>query len=229
MAVTVSLYNHTSKLLLDPVTKIDSTNLRVKLLSASASFVASHAAIYTVDNGTTATVTMTSASPCVITWTAHGFSAGQAVRFTSTGALYTGLTAGVWYYVIATGLSTNTFQVSATVGGAAINTSGSQSGTHTGLSAGPYEVWGNAWPAGGVTLTTVAASTVTTNDATITADNVGITASGGGIGPSTAAIIYDATSLKPLAYYDFGQSKTADNGTPFNIVWPAGGIFPLTY
>lgn len=164
------------------MTKIDSTNLRVKLLSASASFVASHAAIYTVDNGTTATVTMTSASPCVITWTAHGFSAGQAVRFTSTGALYTGLTAGVWYYVIATGLSTNTFQVSATVGGAAINTSGSQSGTHTGLSAGPYEVWGNAWPAGGVTLTTVAASTVTTNDATITADNVGITASGGGIG-----------------------------------------------
>lgn len=77
-----------------------------------------------------ATVTITIASPGVITWTGHGFSNGQAVAFTTTGALPTGLSANTTYYVV--NATTNTFQVSATVGGAAINTSGSQSGTHTG-------------------------------------------------------------------------------------------------
>jgi hypothetical protein len=76
-----------------------------------------------------ATVTMTVASPAVITWNAHGLQNGQPVVFTTTGALPTGLTAGTTYYVI--NAATNTFQVAATVGGAAINTSGVQSGTHT--------------------------------------------------------------------------------------------------
>jgi hypothetical protein len=79
----------------------------------------------------TATVTVTIASPGVITWTAHGFSAGQAVVFQTTGALPTGLVANQVYYV--TNPLTNTFQVSATFNGPAINTSGSQSGTHTGF------------------------------------------------------------------------------------------------
>jgi hypothetical protein len=80
----------------------------------------------------TATVTITIASPAVITWTAHGFAAGQKLKFTTTGSLPTGLTPGVTYYVLSSGLTANTFQLSATAGGAAINTSGSQSGTHTG-------------------------------------------------------------------------------------------------
>ncbi len=79
--------------------------------------------------GSRSTVTLTIASPCVVTWTAHGLSADQPVVFTTTGALPTGLTAGTTYYVKSPG--TDTFQVSATAGGSAINTSGSQSGTHT--------------------------------------------------------------------------------------------------
>ena len=79
-----------------------------------------------------ATITMTIATPGVVTWTSHGFSADQAVSFSTTGALPTGVTAGTIYYVISTGLTANTFRFSATVGGAAINTSGTQSGTHTG-------------------------------------------------------------------------------------------------
>jgi len=51
--------------------------------------------------------------------------------FTTTGALPTGITAGTTYYVIAAGLTANAFEVSATRGGSAVNTSGSQSGTHT--------------------------------------------------------------------------------------------------
>lgn len=77
------------------------------------------------------TVTITNASPAVVTWTGHGFVAGQPVVFSTTGALPTGLTAGTVYYVISAGLTTDAFQVSATPGGAAIDTSTAGSGTHT--------------------------------------------------------------------------------------------------
>jgi hypothetical protein len=75
------------------------------------------------------TVTMTIASPCVVSKTAHGLSNDDPVVFSTSGALPTNLTAGTVYYVV--NKNTDDFQVSATVGGAAINTSGSQSGTHT--------------------------------------------------------------------------------------------------
>ena len=76
-----------------------------------------------------ATITMTIATPGVITWTGHLLVNGDVVVFTTTGALPTGLTAGVSYYVVSA--ATNTFQVSATKGGSSIATSGSQSGVHT--------------------------------------------------------------------------------------------------
>jgi hypothetical protein len=84
-------------------------------------------------SGTTATVTITMASPAVVTWTANGLANGQAVAFSTTGALPTGLIAGVVDYVVSA--ATNTFEVAATVGGAAINTSGTQSGTQTASTA----------------------------------------------------------------------------------------------
>jgi hypothetical protein len=56
---------------------------------------------------------------------------GDIVSFATTGALPTGLTAGppTFYYVV--NRTSTTFQVSATSGGSAITTSGTQSGTHT--------------------------------------------------------------------------------------------------
>lgn len=77
------------------------------------------------------TFTVTIATPGVFTYTAHGLTAGDKVTLATTGALPTGLTAGTVYYVIATGLSANDFRLALTDGGAAINTTGSQSGTHT--------------------------------------------------------------------------------------------------
>lgn len=77
----------------------------------------------------TATVTISVATPGVVSWNAHGLAAGTPVKFTTTGALPTGLTAGTTYYVV--NPAANDFQVAATPGGAAINTSGSQSGVHT--------------------------------------------------------------------------------------------------
>ena len=79
-------------------------------------------------NGTTFTVTV--ASPGVFTSVAHGLAAGDEISFRTTGSLPTGLAVGTAYYVIAAGLTTDAFQVSTTSGGAAVNTSGSQSGTH---------------------------------------------------------------------------------------------------
>jgi len=76
------------------------------------------------------TFTATIASPVVITRNNHGFVAGDQVIFTTTGALPSGLTKSTRYYVLSTGLTTNSFRVSTTSGGTAVNTGGSQSGTH---------------------------------------------------------------------------------------------------
>lgn len=80
-------------------------------------------------SGTAATVTMTIATPCVVSWAEHGLAANTPIAFTTTGALPTGLTAGTVYYVL--NPAADTFQVAVTAGGAAIDTSGTQSGTHT--------------------------------------------------------------------------------------------------
>lgn len=76
-------------------------------------------------------VTISSATPGVVSWASHGLVAGQAVTFTSTGALPTGLTAGVTYYVLAAGLAAGTFQLATTRGGTPIATTGAGSGVHT--------------------------------------------------------------------------------------------------
>lgn len=88
-------------------------------------------------------VTMTIASPAVVTWTAHGRSNGDIVTFATTGALPTGLTAGTPYYIISA--ATDTFEVAATSGGTAINTSGTQSGSHSAVAGTPFTgvLW---WP-----------------------------------------------------------------------------------
>jgi hypothetical protein len=88
---------------------------------------------YCVNNYATSTVTMTIASPCVVTWTAHGLVSGQRVQFTTTGALPTGVSANTTYWI--TRIDANSFNLSTSLANAQsatfVNTSGSQSGTHT--------------------------------------------------------------------------------------------------
>lgn len=84
--------------------------------------------IFTVQ-GVSATATITLASPGVVTWTDHKLVAGDPIKFATTGALPTGITAGTIYFVKSP--TANTFEFSATSGGASINTSGAQSGAHT--------------------------------------------------------------------------------------------------
>lgn len=99
------------------------------------------------------TVTISIAAPGVVTWTAHGLSVNDTIRFTTTGALPTGLAINTTYYV-KTVLSANTFTVSTSAGGAAVTTSGTQSGTQTAL------VWYGV-PVVAVANTEVTVATVT--------------------------------------------------------------------
>jgi hypothetical protein len=103
-----------------------------------------------------ATFTVTIASPGVVTYNSHGLSNGDSVLFTTSGALPTGLSANTVYWVI--NQAANTFQLAATVGGTAINTSGSQSGTHTAYVVG-------LGPTSAATLNTVMG--VTTQDSVL--------------------------------------------------------------
>lgn len=80
---------------------------------------------------TASTTTVTIASPGVFTLTGHGFSVGTIVYLSTTGALPTGLSGATPYYVITAGLTANAFEVSTAINGTAVNTSGTQSGTHT--------------------------------------------------------------------------------------------------
>ena len=85
-----------------------------------------------------ATVTISIATPGVVSDTAHGLSTGDKVYFTTTGALPSPLAVNTTYFVIVTGsnayeLATNLSNAAA---GTAINTTGTQSGTHTRFSGG---------------------------------------------------------------------------------------------
>lgn len=82
-----------------------------------------------------ATVTISIASPGVVSWAAHGLAAGDPVQFLTTGKLPDPLVAGKTYYVAAP-VAAGTFSLAATPGGAAIATTGTQSGVHSGF-AGP--------------------------------------------------------------------------------------------
>jgi hypothetical protein len=99
-------------------------------LDASAPF--SNAKSPFADYGGQATISI--ASPAVVSWPGMpaGTQNGQPIAFFTTGALPTGLTAGpnVYYYI--QNLSGTTFNVSSgSAVGPIVNTSGTQSGTHT--------------------------------------------------------------------------------------------------
>jgi hypothetical protein len=77
--------------------------------------------------------TVSSASPGVFTLNSHGLATGDCVELTTTGALYTGLSVNTNYYVVYN--NANSFWLSTSLAnalaGTKINTSGSQSGTHS--------------------------------------------------------------------------------------------------
>jgi hypothetical protein len=102
-------------------------------------FAATKHGLYMLDNTTftwkgvgipAAVASISHASPAVVTYT-NDFVANEPVQFSTTGTLPAPLTATTTYYVSATGLSGSVFSVSATPGGARINTTTDGSGTHS--------------------------------------------------------------------------------------------------
>jgi hypothetical protein len=88
---------------------------------------------FTDVTSTTFTFASTQATPAV----------GQAVQLTTTGTLPTGLSTGTTYYVIST--STNTCQLSTTLGGSAVTfTNSSGSGTHTAVTQRAFNPYAGA-------------------------------------------------------------------------------------
>ena len=88
---------------------------------------------FTAVTSPTFTFASTAATPAV----------GQAVQFTTTGTLPTGLSTNTTYYVIS--VSTNTCQFSTTLGGSAVTfTNSSGSGTHTAVTQRAFSPYAGA-------------------------------------------------------------------------------------
>lgn len=82
----------------------------------------------------TAQVTMTIASPGVVTWTSNKLANNDTIEFSTSGTLPTGVVSGTTYFVRDNGTDgAGKFRLAATAGGTAIITTGTQSGTHTAL------------------------------------------------------------------------------------------------
>ena len=94
-----------------------------------------YSGLFSILSSDKGTFTVTIASPGVFTLNAHGLATGDCVSLSTTGALPTGLAVATNYYVVY--VSANTFNLATTYANAIatsptrINTSGSQSGTHS--------------------------------------------------------------------------------------------------
>lgn len=109
-----------------------------------------------------------------------------------------------------------------------LNNSASFVATHTALNdvtnTGAYEVSGFGWTSGGITLASVAITTVDTSSAMLDAADITVTATGGTIGPAYKGLIYDDTGDQPLIFIDFDGAKSAGATADFKVVWSANGI-----
>jgi len=154
---------------------------------------------YITTGATSTTVTMTIATPAVVTHSSHGLSLGDKIYLTTTGALPTGLTASTTYYVIK--IDANSYNLATSLAnalaGTKIATSGSQSGTHTCVSGGVQytnikgDFSGAAIPEGDFgqvvePTTLIAQTTATTSEADVTNASITLT-------PGTWRIEYSAT------------------------------------
>ncbi len=89
---------------------------------------------------------------------------------------------------------------------------------------------GNGYTTTGLTLASVAVTTVTTNDAKFDANDAAWTVPALGTLTASFGILYNDTDANdpPVAFIDFDGSKTATDGAIFQIIWNADGIFTFT-
>lgn len=173
---------------------------------------------------TAAAATISNASPGVVTM-ANSFAAGDAMSFTTTGTLPTGLSPNTTYYVSTTSLSTSSFQVADTrahaiAGTNSINTSSAGSGTHTGYAYTLSDLTNNLLITGDITYT--GANTFSGSTTTI----INIRAINGFIGDVTNThIIFGSNSAGPTDLIEF----FAPSGGRFGYIDDRGsGVINMT-
>ncbi len=197
--------------------------------------------------------TVTIASPAVFSATAHGLVAGDKISLSTTGGLPSGLATNTDYYVIATGLTSGAFEVALSPGGAAVNTTGSQSGVHTlyasafgkGDGATTFNVpnLGSRMPLGlSATAPTETLAfepaAVSTGGDTVTIINTVFPSQGQAVVLTTTGTLPSGLSLA-TTYYIIRLSSTtiqfatsqanANAGTQIDITSQGSGVHTMTY
>lgn len=201
-------------------------------INAALSLTINSGATLGSDKAATATVTI--ASPGVITYSNHRMRPDDGFVFSTTGALPTGITAGTTYYVSATGFTFSTFQFSTTVGGASVNTSGSQSGVHT-LTwvPKPFRVWIVIANDGGTPRLGAIKCAVGSTSIYPLQDNVLVSSTAIGAGSDSAAVFYSGIAwttkaLRVIGYLDYTLTVagTWDAAPTFAQIWGKGMRLP---
>lgn len=162
------------------------------------------------------TVTISIASPALLSLP-KSVVPGEVLKLYTTGALPTGVTTTAYYYALDSG--TTNIRIAATPGGAAINTSGTQSGTHSMSQTTALVITAIASNGGAdlPRLTLESTSGLTTGDV--------VTVSCGNIGTFTITVI-DATHIDLASSYPSGAVLNFSAG---GQVWSAStGLSPIT-
>ncbi|HEX5247516.1 MAG TPA: phage tail protein [Gaiellaceae bacterium] len=167
-----------------------------------------YAALFAAIVASKGTVTVTIASPGVFTLINHGLIVGDTVYLETTGALPTGLTADTPYYVIAAGLTSNAFELSTTRAGTAINTTGSQSGSHT-LFYAPYA--NSNMSAGSFTLPDLRGRVAVGYSGSGGATNVAALGANDGLAENVRNVSHHHTYTRPTASNSSGSNGNNGN------------------
>lgn len=161
------------------------------------------------------TCTITNASPAVVTVNGHGLLADHEITFNSVGGfLPMGMTAGTRYFVLAAGLTANSFRFSTSIGGAAVNTSSAGSGTF-------YVLGGALWGYNPVMINAsnipldynggagVTMSAILVQPLSSTRGGNALRVLGNAGGPLSEGLVFDANSVYGQTFYDGSSSLTS--------------------
>lgn len=153
-------------------------------------------------------VTFTIANPCVMTWTQSQLPDNTPIRFTTDGALPTGLVVGALYYTKR--ITDSTYNLARKPDGQGITTTGSQSGTHTAF-ATRHDVYEALLPSAIVTAS-IAATTMTVTAVTSGVITIGMVLSGTNVEANQTVTAF-LTGTGGTGTYTVGISDTAASTT----------------
>jgi hypothetical protein len=149
-------------------------------------------------------VTISNATPCVVTWANHMLEENTPIQFTTSGALPTGLSVGTVYFVTAP--TQGTFKLCAAPGLPPIGTSSAGSGTHT-ATATRHDILQAKQPTAVVTAS-ISTTTLTVSAVTTGALAEGHILSGSGVTAGTYIVRQLTGTTGGVGTYTVSASQT---------------------